>query len=81
MAESEMRQNDSLSQVLITEADTELVRNVHCKMHALPQLSNMSPTNTYSVRARDVEENKKRGKRATLGSEFKQHSTNRVAIR
>ena len=71
MAESEMRQNDSLSQVLITEADTELVRNVHCKMHALPQLSNMSPANTYSVRASHAEEEKKHGKRTTLRSENK----------
>ena len=42
MDESGMRKNDSLSQVLITEADKEIVQNVLCKMHALPQLSNMS---------------------------------------
>ena len=37
MDESGMRKIDSLSQVLITEAKTEIVRNVLCKMHAMPQ--------------------------------------------
>ena len=40
------------------EADTELVRNVHCKMHALPHLGNLSPANKYSLRASQAEEEK-----------------------